>query len=125
MQKGTERNSLSRLANPQGVCGGQAKENPTCFVWQFSIFGGVGTERKMKKFSQISVIFALRGVVGSRERNIAVAHSLCRLFQIVDFRPLFIAPALLCLDIVFNVNEKIVYFPSGWIKLTNCTCDEV
>ena len=73
MQKGTERNSLSRLANPQGVCGGQAKENPTCFVWQFSIFGGVGTERKMKKFSQISVIFALRGVVGSRERNIAVA----------------------------------------------------
>lgn len=73
VQKRTERNSLSRLANPQAVRGGQAKENPTCFVWQFSIFGGVGTERKMKKFPQISVIFALRGVVGSRGRNIAVA----------------------------------------------------
>ena len=71
--RGTERNSLSCLANPQAVRGGQAKENPTCFVWQFSIFGGVGTERKVKKFPQISVIFALRGVVGSRGRNIAAA----------------------------------------------------
>ena len=60
------------------------------FVWQFSIFGGVGNERKMKKFfkipaysglcgfvrnegkfPQITVIFALRGVVGSRGRNTA------------------------------------------------------
>ena len=62
------------------------------FVWQFSIFGGVGNERKMKKFfkipaypglcgfvrnegkfPQITVIFALRGVVGSKGRNIAAA----------------------------------------------------
>ena len=62
----------------------------TLFVWQFSIFGGVGNERKMKKFfkipaypglcgfvrnegkfPQITVIFALRGVVGSRGRNTA------------------------------------------------------
>lgn len=62
------------------------------FVWQFSIFGGVGNERKMKKFfkipaysglcgfvrnegkfPQITVIFALRGVVGSRGRNTAAA----------------------------------------------------
>lgn len=48
-------------------------KHDTLFVWQFSIFGGVGTERKVKKFPQISVIFALRGVVGSRGRNIAAA----------------------------------------------------
>jgi len=30
---------------------------------------------------------------------------LCRLLQIVDFRPLFIAPALRRLDTVLNVNE--------------------
>ena len=67
-------------------------KHDTLFVWQFSIFGGVGNERKMKKFlkipaypglcgfvrnrgkfPQISVIFALRGVVGSRGRNIAAA----------------------------------------------------
>ena len=67
-------------------------KHDTLFVWQFSIFGGVGNERKMKKFFkipaysdlcgfvrnrgkflQITVIFALRGVVGSRGRNAAVA----------------------------------------------------
>ncbi len=67
-------------------------KHDTLFVWQFSIFGGVGNERKMKKFfkipaysslcgfvrnegkfPQITVIFALRGVVGSRGRNIAAA----------------------------------------------------
>ena len=31
---------------------------------------------------------------------------LCCLFQIVDFRPLFIAPALRRFDTVFNVNEQ-------------------
>ena len=31
---------------------------------------------------------------------------LCRLFQIVDFRPLFIALALRRFDTVFNVNEQ-------------------
>jgi hypothetical protein len=65
-------------------------KHDTLFVWQFSIFGGVGNERKMKKFfkipaysslcgfvrnegkfPQITVIFALRGVVGSRGRNTA------------------------------------------------------
>ena len=37
----------------------------------FRLFGGVGNERKMKKFSEISVISALCGVVGSRGRNTA------------------------------------------------------
>ena len=65
-------------------------KHDTLFVWQFSIFGGVRNERKMKKFfkipaysglcgfvrnegkfPQITVIFALRGVVGSRGRNTA------------------------------------------------------
>ncbi len=87
---GLERNLLSRLANPQAVRGGRAKRKCVLFVWQFSIFGGVGNERKMKKFfkipaypglcgfvrnegkfPQITVIFALRGVVGSRGRNTA------------------------------------------------------
>ena len=67
-------------------------KHDTLFVWQFSIFGGVGNERKMKKFFkipaysdlcgfvrnrgkflQITVIFALRGVVGNRGRNAAAA----------------------------------------------------
>ena len=33
-------------------------------------------------------------------------HSLCSRFQIMDFRPLFIAPALLCLDTTFNVDKQ-------------------
>ena len=74
-------------------------KHDTLFVWQFSIFGGVGNERKMKKFlkipaypglcgfvrnegkfPQITVIFALRGVVGIRGRNVsaALAESLPR-----------------------------------------------
>ena len=73
VQRGIKRNSLSRLANSQAVRRGQAKENPTCFVWQFSIFGGVGTEREMKKFMKISVNFALCGVVGIRMRNVSAA----------------------------------------------------
>ena len=48
-----ERNLLSRLANPQAVRGGRAKRKSVLFIWQFSIFGGVGNERKMKKFSKI------------------------------------------------------------------------
>jgi hypothetical protein len=40
----------------------------TLFVWQFSIFGGVGNERKMKKFPQIPAYSGLCGVVGN-ERN--------------------------------------------------------
>jgi hypothetical protein len=48
-------------------------KHDTLFVWQFSIFGGVGNERKMKKFPQISVNFALRGVVGIRGRNVSAA----------------------------------------------------
>ena len=47
-----ERNSLSRLANPQAVRGGWAKRN-------------------FHKFPQITVIFAFCGFVGSRGRNIA------------------------------------------------------
>ena len=31
---------------------------------------------------------------------------LCRLLQIVDFRPLFIAPVLGCLNAVLNVNQQ-------------------
>ena len=33
-------------------------------------------------------------------------HSLCRLFQIVDFRPLFIALTLRRLDTVLNVDKQ-------------------
>ena len=33
-------------------------------------------------------------------------HGLSRLFQIVDFRPLFIAPALRRLDTVLNINQQ-------------------
>ncbi|NBI88565.1 hypothetical protein D3Z47_21240 [Lachnospiraceae bacterium] len=35
----------------------------TLFVWQFSIFGGVGNERKMKKFLKIPAYPGLCGVV--------------------------------------------------------------
>ena len=70
---GIERNSLSRLANPQAVRGGRAKRKSVLFVWQFSIFGGVGNKRKMKKFPKISVNFALHGVVGIRGRNVSAA----------------------------------------------------
>ena len=70
---GLERNLLSRLANPQAVRGGRAKRKCVLFVWQFLIFGGVGNERKMKKFPKISVNFALRGVVGIRGRNVSAA----------------------------------------------------
>ena len=48
-------------------------KHDTLFVWQFSIFGGVGNERKMKKFLKIPAYSGLRGVVGSRGRNIAAA----------------------------------------------------
>ena len=77
---GLEKNLLSRLANPQAVRGGRTKRKCVLFVWQFSIFGGVGNERKMKKFPQITVNFALRGVVGIRGRNVsaALAESLPR-----------------------------------------------
>ena len=70
---GLERNLLSRLTNPQAVRGGRAKRKCVLFVWQFLIFGGVGNERKMKKFPKISVNFALRGVVGIRGRNVSAA----------------------------------------------------
>ena len=50
--KGIERNSLSRLANPQAARGGQTKRN-------------------FHKFPQITVIFAFCGFVGSRGRNTA------------------------------------------------------
>ena len=73
VQKGIRKNLLSCLANPQAVRGGRAKRKSVLFVWQFSIFGGVGNERKMKKFPQISVNFALRGVVGIRGRNFSAA----------------------------------------------------
>ena len=49
-----ERNSLSRLANPQAVRGGRARRN-------------------FHKFPQITVIFAFCGFVGSRGRNTAAA----------------------------------------------------
>ena len=46
------------------------KQNTPIFG-SFRFSGGVGNERKMKKFLEISVIFALCGVVGSRGRNTA------------------------------------------------------
>ena len=89
---GLERNLLSRLANPQVVRGGRAKRKFVLFVWQFSIFSGVGNERKMKKylkipaysglcgvvgnegnFLQINVHFAFRWFVGIRGRNVSAA----------------------------------------------------
>ena len=67
-------------------------KHDTLFVWQFSIFGGVGNERKMKKFfkipaysdlcgfvgnegefTQINVHFAFRWFVGIRGRNVSAA----------------------------------------------------
>jgi hypothetical protein len=44
------------------------KQNTPIFG-SFRFSGGVGNERKMEKFSEISVIFALCGVVGSKGRN--------------------------------------------------------
>ena len=38
-------------------------KHDTLFVWQFSIFGDVGNERKMKKFLKIPAYPGLRGVV--------------------------------------------------------------
>ena len=70
---GLERNLLSRLTNPQAVRGGRAKRKCVLFVWQFSIFGGVGNERKMKKFLKIPAYSGLCGVVGIRGRNVSAA----------------------------------------------------
>lgn len=85
--KGDRKNPLSCLANPQVVRRGRQRENLPYFVWQFSDFGGVGNERKMKKFlknpsypglcgvvrnegkfSQINVHFAFYWFVGIGER---------------------------------------------------------
>ncbi len=67
-------------------------KHDTLFVWQFLIFGGVGNERKMKKFfknpsypglcgfvrnegkfQQINVHFTFCGFVGIRGRNVSAA----------------------------------------------------
>ncbi|MEZ3502052.1 MAG: hypothetical protein K1W25_01145, partial [Lachnospiraceae bacterium] len=42
----------------------------TLFVWQFSIFGGVGNERKMKKFFKIPAYSGLCGFV----RNVVLVY---------------------------------------------------
>ena len=51
------------------------KRNSSTLFGSFQIFCGVGNEKKMKKFPQISVIFAFCGFVGSRGKNIAVTLS--------------------------------------------------
>ena len=53
---------------PEAVRGGRAKRKSVLFIWQFSIFGGVGNERKMKKFPKIPAYSGLCGFVGN-ERN--------------------------------------------------------
>ena len=40
-----------------------AKRKSVLFIWQFPIFGGVGNERKMKKFLKIPAYPGLCGVV--------------------------------------------------------------
>ena len=45
------------------------EKHNTPIFGSFRFSGGVGNERKMEKFSEISVIFALCGVVGSKGRN--------------------------------------------------------
>lgn len=71
VQRGIERNSLSRLANPQAVRGGAGKVKMKKFPKIPAYSGLCGVVRNKGKFSQISVNFALHGVVGIRGRNIA------------------------------------------------------
>ena len=95
------------------------KQNTPIFG-SFRFSGGVGNERKMEKFSEISVIFALRGVVGSRGRNTAAelteeeyaefseSVTLCKMSQAEFIRQALIKSSIRPVITVSPVNDELL-----------------
>ena len=81
-------------------------KHDTLFVWQFSIFGGVGNERKMKKFLKIPAYSGLCGFVRNegkfQQTNVHFAF-----YRFVGIRGRNVSAALAESQPHFHVPERI------------------